>query len=243
MEVKRWIRPVNGSQIESHTRYLKTISVEDVYGGMSLEIFMWLPLIDSLPFLVDRLGPAITRRENHAFLWTNSRSVQRLDSHPCATFLHPLILSLPRLYSLPLFAFPSTAHTHKTNYNTAKPIWEQQASHSAGEGGWNACCHKTSKLQHVKPRPIACPVAVGSLISNVHRPNHPGNPFVIVTYFSSVSLFWWLRHVEVAISVHQTRRSFSLKRCSNHKAVNLTNTSVLTQEMLDAQTESPSLWV
>lgn len=70
-----------------------------------------------------------------------------------------LFLSLPKLCSLPLFALPYIAHTEKkSNYNTAKPIWEKQASHSVGEGGWNACRHQTSKLQYVKPRPVACPV-------------------------------------------------------------------------------------
>lgn len=88
-------------------------------------------------------------------------------------------LSLSSIPSL-FFPFPYTSQKNKTIYNTAKPIWEQQASHSVGEGWWNAFCHQTSKLQHVKPRPIACPV-FGSLISNVCKPNHLGNPFVIMT--------------------------------------------------------------
>lgn len=120
-----------------------------------------IAIIDSLLFLIDSLGPAFTQHVIHPFLSPILPLCR--DSIPISVVpLSTLFLSLPKLYSLPLFAFPCKAHTHthtkKTNYNTAKSIWEQQASHSVGEGGWNACCHQTSKLQHVKPRPTACPV-------------------------------------------------------------------------------------
>lgn len=94
---------------------------------------------------------------NPSISLTDSLSVQGLDSHQCSTFFPPpsFFLSLSSIPT-PFFAFPYTQK--KPNYNTAKPIWEQQASHSVGEGGWDAFCHQTSKLQHVKPRPTACPV-------------------------------------------------------------------------------------
>lgn len=130
-------------------------------GGTALKIFA-LQRPDclhgrSLPLLIDSLGPVITQHVIHPFL-SPILSLCR-DSIPINALPFSTLFLLPKLFSLPLFAFPYTAHTQKkTNYNTAKPIWEQQASHSVGEGGWNAFCHQTSKLQHVKPRPIACPV-------------------------------------------------------------------------------------
>lgn len=108
-----------------------------------------------LPMLIDSLGPVITQHVIHPFLsliLSLCKDSILINALPFSS----LFLSLPKLYSL-LFLLSHTQRTQKTNYNTAEPIWEQQASHSAGEGGWNAF-HQTSKLQHVKPRPIACPV-------------------------------------------------------------------------------------
>lgn len=41
---------------------------------------------------------------------------------------------------------------------------------------------ETSKLQHVKPRPIDCLVQhLDHSSGDVRKPNHPGNPVVIMT--------------------------------------------------------------
>ncbi len=88
-----------------------------------------------LPLLIDSLRPVITQHAIHPFLslmCSLCRDSIPINALPFST----LCLSFPKLYSHPLFAFPYTAHTpKKPNYNTSKTIWEQQASHSVGEGG------------------------------------------------------------------------------------------------------------
>lgn len=114
-------------------------------------------------------------------------------------------LSAHRLYPPSPFLFPSSfpslfLHSHtrhqkkinkKCNYNTAKPIWEKQASHSVVEGGWNACCHQTSKLQHDKPVLIACSVQQWDHSSAMWADRViPGNPFVIRTALALAQSFF-----------------------------------------------------
>lgn len=94
-----------------------------------------------LPLPIDRLGSVITRRAINPFL----DPILPLSSALIPLiFLHPLSF-LPEPYSLPFLCFPihRTHAQRKCNYNTAKPILEQQASHSAVEGGWKACSHQT----------------------------------------------------------------------------------------------------
>lgn len=103
--------------------------------------------------------PSHYHRCNQSIFLPNLLSVQRLDSSQCITFLHCLSFCPQAILPLSFFfAFSYTKYTQKSNYNTAKPILEQQASHSVVEGGWKACSHQTSKLQHVKTGLIACPV-------------------------------------------------------------------------------------
>lgn len=49
----------------------------------------------------------------------------------------------------------SLSHTpeNTANYNTGRPIWKRQASHSVGKAAIK-CRHQTSKLQHVKPKEL-----------------------------------------------------------------------------------------
>lgn len=123
-------------------RTLKTIltavfssSEDDVEGGAALKIFMLQRpdyfLRCSLSLLIDTPSSAITQHVIHpllALILSLCRDSIPISALPFST----LFLSLPKLYSLPLFAFP---YTQKTNYNTAKSIWVHQASHSVGEGG------------------------------------------------------------------------------------------------------------
>lgn len=160
-------RPVaaNRSCIELHMRSQKTIftpgfsstedAVEDSEHEADSKTFI-LQRPDSpprrcFPLLIDRFRPIVGRRVIHPIVYLTLRTC-RDCSPPCS------FLSLnPFLFSF--FTFPCPAPSHeKSNYNTAKPIQEQQTSHSVVEGGWNACCHETSKLQRVRPRLIARPV-------------------------------------------------------------------------------------
>lgn len=171
------------------------------------------------PLPIDFLVPVITKGVINPFF------------HPICSLCRDLIpmfhLSPPSFFlCLSYSIFPPSclpSHTQKThaqnsNYNTAKSILEQQASHSVVEGGWKACSHQTSKLQHVKPGPVACPVQhwhhssamwVDQIVwGNLTFCNHK--------YLDSYSKFWWPRHAGLAISVHHTRLYFSLKHGSRH---------------------------
>lgn len=127
------------------------------------------------------------------------------DSHQCFTFLHPLsffLSSIPSLFLLPIHS----AHTQKPNYNTAKPIWEQQASHSVGVG--RVQCFLPSKPQNcsMSNRAISALCNSGIAHQQCERTWSSGEPFGNHDCFNSCSEFWWLRHVELAISVHQRKQ-------------------------------------
>lgn len=115
-----------------------------------------------LPFTSHRLpGSSHYATCNPSISLSDLLSAHRLVFSRCPSVCPPSFFlfssSFPSLF---LHSHTQHKHTHtkKSNYNTAKPIWEQQASHSVVEGGWNACCHQTSKLQHDKPTLIARPV-------------------------------------------------------------------------------------
>lgn len=131
-------------------------SLEDVDGGAAVKIFM-LQRSDCPPLLIGSLGPVTTQHVIHPFL---SLILCAETQFPSMLYLSPPSF-FPSLSSIPsLFLLSHTRRTYKKTlittqlnlYGNSKPLilWE--------EGGWNAFCHQTSKLQHVKPRLIACSV-------------------------------------------------------------------------------------
>lgn len=91
---------------------------------------------------------------------------------------------------MPLFAFPYTANTQKlittqvNLYGGSKPLilWER-------EGEMLAAIKPQNCSMSNQDHGFALYATVGSLISNVHRPNRPGIPFVIMTALALAQSF------------------------------------------------------
>lgn len=146
----------------------------------------------SLPLLIDSLGPVITQHVIHPFLsliLSLCRDSIPIDALPFST----LFLSLPKLFSLPLFAFPYTAHTHTQKklittqlnlYGNSKPLILRE------RGRLKCFLPSNLKIAACQTKTHSLPCATeGSLISNVRKPNRPGNPFVITTALALAQSF------------------------------------------------------
>lgn len=114
----------------------------------------------------------------------------------CSWFPSSFTISLHPLSFSPLALYPPPFSLPIHIYNTSKPIWEEWASLSVGKGILKCFLPSNlKKLQHVKPEThsLLC-ATLGSEMSNMWKPNHLGNPVIIIT---TLVQFWWLRHVDL----------------------------------------------